>query len=98
MFAWKNRHCHNNTEKSSTTEKHKHTASRCSLFSICSFDVPEKVLDYYRNKVCMKSFSKDLKEHATKIINYEKKKWYYWQLKKRNHIRTEYYLYMQKGI
>ena len=66
--------CHNNPEKSSTTKKHKHTASRCSLFSICSFDVPEQVLDYYRNKVCMKSFSKDLKEHATKIINYEKKK------------------------
>ena len=90
--------CHNNPEKSSTTKNHKHTASGYSLFSICSFDVSKKVLDYYRNKVCMKSFCKDLKEHATKIINYEKKKWYYWQLKKTNHIRTEYYLYMQKGI
>ena len=90
--------CHNNPEKSSTTKNHKHTASGYSLFSICSFDVSKKVLDYYRNKVCMKSFCKDLKEHATKIINYEKKKWYYWQLKKTNHIRTECYLYMQKGI
>ena len=66
--------CHNNPEKSSTTKNHKHTASGYSLFSICSFDVSKKVLDYYRNKVCMKSFCKDLKEHATKIINYEKKK------------------------
>ena len=90
--------CHNNPEKSSTTKNHKHTASGYSLFSICSFDVSKKVHDYYRNKVCMKSFCKDLKEHATKIINHEKKKWYYWQLKKTNHIRTEYYLYMQKGI
>ena len=28
----------------------------------------------YRGKDCMKKFSKDLREHATKIINYEKKK------------------------
>ena len=31
-------------------------------------------LDYYRGKDCMKKFYKDLREHATKIINYEKKK------------------------
>ena len=28
----------------------------------------------YRGKDCTKHFSKDLKEHATKITNYEKKK------------------------
>ena len=27
-----------------------------------------------RGKACMKQFSKDLKNHATKIISYEKKK------------------------
>ena len=31
-------------------------------------------LNYYRGDDCMKKFCKDLREHATKIINYEKKK------------------------
>ena len=31
-------------------------------------------LNYYRKHDCMKKFSKDLREHITKIINYEKKK------------------------
>ena len=30
--------------------------------------------DYYRSKNCIKSFCKDLKEHATKIISYGKKR------------------------
>ena len=34
----------------------------------------KKNLNYYRGKDCMKKFSKDLREHASKIINYEKKK------------------------
>ena len=29
---------------------------------------------YYRGKDCMKKFCKDLRTHATKIINYEKTK------------------------
>ena len=28
---------------------------------------------YYRGDNCIKKFCKDLREHATKIINYEKK-------------------------
>ena len=31
-------------------------------------------INCYRGKDCMKRFCKDLKEHATRIINYEKKK------------------------
>ena len=31
-------------------------------------------INYYRDKDYMKKFCKDLKEHATRIINYEKKK------------------------
>ena len=34
----------------------------------------KRKLDYYRGKDCTKTFCKDLKEYATKIINYEKKK------------------------
>ena len=45
-----------------------------SLFTHCSFDKTKDKLDYYRGKDCMKKSCKDLREHATKIINYEKKK------------------------
>ena len=62
--------CQNNLEKSYTKEKTKHTPSGYSLFTNCSFDSAENKLDCYRGKCCMESFCKDLKEHATKIINY----------------------------
>ena len=65
--------CHNNSEKLSATKIDKHTASGYSLFTYCSFDTTKNKLDYYRGKNCMKNFCLDLKEHATKIINYEKK-------------------------
>ena len=65
--------CHNNPEKSSTTKINKHTPSGYSLFTQCSFDTTKNKLDYYRGKNCMKNFYLDLREHATKIINYEKK-------------------------
>ena len=65
--------CHNNPEKSSTTKINKHTPSRYSLITHCSFDTTKIKLDYYRGKNCMKNFCLDLREHATKIINYEEK-------------------------
>ena len=40
----------------------------------CSFDESKNKLNYYRGDDCTKIFCKDLREHATKIINYEKKK------------------------
>ena len=64
---------HNNAENSSTTKINKHTPSGYSLFTHCSFDTTKNKLDYYRGKNCMKNFCLDLREHATKIINYEKK-------------------------
>ena len=63
--------CHNNPEKSSTTKVNKHTPSGYSLFTCCSFDTTKNKLDYYRGKNCMKNVCLDLKEHATKTINYE---------------------------
>ena len=66
--------CNNNLEKSSATKVNKHAASGCSLFTYCSLDVTKNKHNYYRGKDCMKSFCKDLKELATKIVNYEKKK------------------------
>ena len=65
--------CYNNPEESSTTKINKHTPSGYSIFTHCSFDKSKNHLNYYRGKDCMKRFCKDLKEHATKIINCEKK-------------------------
>ena len=67
--------CYNNPEKSSTTKINKHTLLGYSLFTHCSFDQTKKKLDYYRGEDCMKTFCKDLREHATKIINSEKKRY-----------------------
>ena len=66
--------CINNPNESSTTKINKHTPSGYSIFTYCSFDESKKKLNYYRGKDCMKNFSKDLRELASKIINYEKKK------------------------
>ena len=66
--------CQNNPNESSTTKINKHTPSGYSLFTHCSFDNLKNKLNYYRGEDCMKKFCKDLRTHATKIINYEKKK------------------------
>ena len=62
--------CYNNPEKSSTTKINKHTPSGYSLFTRCSFDEKRNKLSHYRGEDSMKKFCKDLREHATKIINY----------------------------
>ena len=66
--------CHNNPKKLPTTKINKHTPSVYSLFTHCSFDTTKNKCDYYRGENCMKIFCLDLREHATKIINDEKKK------------------------
>ena len=65
--------CYNNPEESSTSKINKHTPSGYSIFTHCSFDKPKNKLNYYRGNDCMKRFCKDLREHAAKIINCEKK-------------------------
>ena len=65
---------HKNPKKSLTTKINKHTSSGYSLFTYCSFDVTKNNLGYYSGRYCMEKFCKDLKEHATKIINHGKKK------------------------
>ena len=66
--------CQNNPNESYTTEINKPIPFGYSLFTHCSFDQLKNKLDYYRGKDCMKKFSKDLRTHATKIINHERKK------------------------
>ena len=65
--------CYNTLEESSTTKINKHTPSGYSIFTHCSFDKSKNKLNYYRGEDCMTKFCKDLREHARKIINYEKK-------------------------
>ena len=65
--------CHSNSEKSSITKINNHTVLGYSLFTCTSFDTKQNKLDCYRGEDSMKRFCKDLKEHATRIINYEKK-------------------------
>ena len=45
-----------------------------SLFTNCSFNATKNKTDCYRGKDCMERFCKDLRDHAMKIINYEKKR------------------------
>ena len=63
----------NNPEKSYKKKKTKHTPFGYSLFTNCSFDSTKNKLDCYKGKDCMERFCKELREHAMKITNYEKK-------------------------
>ena len=66
--------CENDPNKSSITKINKHTPLGYSIFTHCSFDESKNKLNFYRGDDCMKKFCKDLREHSTTIINYEKKK------------------------
>ena len=66
--------CINNPNESYTTKINKHVPSGYSIFTHCSFDESKNKLNYYRKDACMNKFCKDLREHVTKIVNYEKKK------------------------
>ena len=65
--------CKNNPNKSYTTVKALHKPSRYSLLTSCSFDKLENKQTYYSKRDCMKRFCNDLKEHISRIINYETK-------------------------
>ena len=65
--------CKNDPNKSYTTKINKHIPSGYSIFTHCSFNESKNKLNYYRGDDCMEKFCKDLREHSTKIIHYEKK-------------------------
>ena len=65
--------CQKNFGKSYTEKKTKHKPSGYSIFTSCLFDQTKNKLDCYKGEICMESFCKDLRQHAMKIINYEKK-------------------------
>ena len=72
MFIEKIDACYNNPDLSSTTKINQHIPSGYSIYTSCSFDKSNK-LSYYRGEDCMKRFCKDLKDNATKIIDFKKK-------------------------
>ena len=66
--------CKNNRENSSTSKVSKHIPSGFSMSTLSSFRSIENKYDVYRGKDCMKKFCEFLREHAMKIINFEKQK------------------------
>ena len=91
--------CQNNPVKSSTTKINKHTPSGYSLFTLCSFDEEKNKLTHYRGEDSMKKFCKDLRKHATKIINFEKKEMMLLtEEEKRNHSKQKVCYICKKGF
>ena len=78
--------CENDPNKSYTTKINKHIPSGYSIFTHCSFDESKNKLNYYRGDDCMEKFCKDLREHSTKIINYEKKKKYFMNTRRKKRL------------
>ena len=74
MFAKKEQSRQNNLEKTYTEKKARHEPSGWAMLTRCSFDKKGNKLDYYRGRDCIDKLCKTLKEHAMKIINYEKKR------------------------
>ena len=65
--------CQNILKNLIQKKKTKHIPSGYSIFTSCSFDPTKSKLDCYKGEDCMESFCKGMREHAMKIMNYEKK-------------------------
>ena len=89
--------CQNNPNKLSTTEINKHAPSGYSIFTYCSFDESKNKINYYRRDDCMKKFCKDLREHSTKVINYEKKKMISLTTEEKVHYKKQNYVIYTKN-
>ena len=69
----KQQSCQNNPNESYTERKGMHEPCGYSLDLVRSFDSKQNKHKFYTGKDCIKRFCSDLKELATKIINYEDK-------------------------
>ena len=69
----KQQSCQNNLNESYTERKAMHEPCGYSLDLVSSFDSKQNKHNFYRGKDCIKRFCSDLKELATKIINYKEK-------------------------
>ena len=69
----KQQSCQNNPNDPYTEKKAMHEPCGYSLDSVSSFGLKQNKHSFYRRRDCIEKFCKDLKELATKIINYEEK-------------------------
>ena len=65
--------CANNPENSATTKIGEHFPCGYSMSTIWAFDNIENKHTLYRGEDCAKKFCTSLREHATSVINFEKK-------------------------
>ena len=63
----------NNPKKSSTTKIGGHIVCRYSIWTIWNFSIIESQQRLYSGEDCMKNVCSYLREHATNVINFEKK-------------------------
>ena len=66
--------CANNPENSSRTKIVEHISCGHSMSTIWAFDNTANKHTFYPEEDCMKKFCTSLREHATNVINFEKKK------------------------
>ena len=66
--------CTIDSENSSATITGEYIPWRYSMSTIWAFDNIENKHSLYRGEDCMKKFCTSLREHATNVINFEKKK------------------------
>ena len=67
----KKQSCQNNPNDSYTERKAIHEFCGYSIDLVSSFDSKQDKHSFHRGKDCAKKFSKDLKRHITKIINFK---------------------------
>ena len=69
----KQQSCQNNFNDSYTERKAIHEPCGYSLDLVSSFDLEQNKHSFYRGRDCIEKLCKDLKEHATKVINFKEK-------------------------
>ena len=74
IFNQRNRWMYKNSENSLTAEIGEHIPCGYSISTIWPFENIENKYTLYRGEDCMKKSCTSLKEHATNVINFEKKK------------------------
>ena len=68
--------CANNPKTPSITKISEHIPCKYSMSTIWAFDNIENRHTLYRREDCMKKFFTSLREHATNVINFRRKKCY----------------------
>ena len=84
MDGWKN-----NSEKSFISKVSENIPSAFSMSTIYSSRSIKNEHGLYRRKDCLKKFCEFLREHAMKIINFDRKIWSYKQTSSKNCMKIQ---------